>query len=49
MMRSVEVGIQRKREGQKRREEEAEDSMLVLPMSSAAILVNQRDRIAFIK
>lgn len=50
MMWSVEEGIQRKTEGQKPREvvEAEEDSRLLFPMSSA-ILVNQRDRIAFIK
>lgn len=55
MMWSVEVGIHRKTEGQKPREvvveaEEAaaEDSRLLFPMFSA-ILMNQRERIAFIK
>jgi len=55
-MWSVEVGIQRKTEGQKRREvvveaetaAAAEDSRLLFPRSSA-ILINQRERIAFIQ
>lgn len=60
MMWSVEVGIQRRTEGKKRRSEEdvdvdvvvvaeeAEVWRLVLPMFSA-IVANQRDRIAFME
>lgn len=47
IMRSVEVGIQRRIEGQKRPVSE-EVVVVDLPNSSAIFLDNQRDRIVFI-